>query len=677
MVGVLLLRRVLFCAVRLRDARRPRFAAARRRDRHRRASACSGWRSSSPALFAGARRRAVRVLQGQHLARDARRRQVGRRPRDGAARRHADAGRARSVGAVTFTWLQDTRRAQHRLLARDARRRSSCCWCCCSRRASPASSSSVCDWRRAQSRPAHATPRARHEPAARSATSASRSAACKAVDGIGFELARRRTAGADRPQRRRQVDHLQHGQRPAQRRRRLDPARRRTNWSACKPRDDLAPRRRPHIPDRRDLRLADGGRERADGAAVADGQLFSMWRRAADAQARRGAARCSSRSAWRRRPTGRAACSPTATSSASSWRSRMANAPKLLLMDEPTAGMAPKERNELMALTKRLVVERGIGGAVHRAQHGRGVRLCRPHDRAGARPADRRGRRRPRSATIRRCRRCTSAAARPSRRSAVEGAPRDRAAPSRDERRCIDASRCSRSRPGRLVRRRADPVRRRPRGRRGEVVALMGRNGAGKSTTLKALMGMLAKRRGTRALPRPRHLARRSRTRSRALGLGFVPEDRRIFTDLTVMENLDVGRQPSAAGPTAAPRRTGRPSELFKLFPNLGEMPDRPGGRMSGGEQQMLTVARTLMGNPYLVLLDEPSEGVAPVIVEQMAQHDPRAQGARASASCCPSRTCTSPNWCPTAPTCSKRARSATAGRWTSWPPTKRCGART
>ncbi len=154
--------------------------------------------------------------------------------------------------------------------------------------------------------------------------------------------------------------------------------------------------------------------------------------------------------------------------------------------------------------------------------------------------------------------------------------------------------------------------------RRGEVVALMGRNGAGKSTTLKAVMGMLAKRRGSiRFLghdiskTEPHHASR--------LGLGFVPEDRRVFTDLTVMENLEVGRQAGRqwADGGAAPLWT--PEKLFKLFPNLGEMPHRPGGRMSGGEQQMLTVARTLMGNPYLVLLDEPSEGVAPVIVEQMA----------------------------------------------------------
>jgi len=98
-----------------------------------------------------------------------------------------------------------------------------------------------------------------------------------------------------------------------------------------------------------------------------------------------------------------------------------------------------------------------------------------------------------------------------------------------------------------------------------------------------------------------------------------VPEDRRVFTDLTVLENLEVGRQPPRKWPDGSAAPVWTEERLFKLFPNLGEMPDRPGGRMSGGEQQMLTVARTLMGNPYLVLLDEPSEGVAPVIVEQMA----------------------------------------------------------
>ena len=148
----------------------------------------------------------------------------------------------------------------------------------------------------------------------------------------------------------------------------------------------------------------------------------------------------------------------------------------------------------------------------------------------------------------------------------------------------------------------------------GEVVALLGRNGAGKSTTMKAILGMVSRRaqvlsfdgQDIRALPAHR-IAR--------MGLGWVPEDRRIFTDLSVLENLEVGRQPPRAG---APQWTV-PS-LFALFPNLAQMPDRLGGRMSGGEQQMLTVARTLMGQPRVVLLDEPSEGVAPVIVAQMAR---------------------------------------------------------
>ena len=149
--------------------------------------------------------------------------------------------------------------------------------------------------------------------------------------------------------------------------------------------------------------------------------------------------------------------------------------------------------------------------------------------------------------------------------------------------------------------------------RRGEVVALMGRNGAGKSTTMKAVMGLLERKRGQVQFL-GKDIASLDPFRIARLGMGFVPENRRIFTDLTVQENLEIGRQPPRAG---LPEWTH--DKLFRLFPNLGEMPDRPGGRMSGGEQQMLTVSRTLMGNPYLVLLDEPSEGVAPVIVEQMA----------------------------------------------------------
>jgi len=153
--------------------------------------------------------------------------------------------------------------------------------------------------------------------------------------------------------------------------------------------------------------------------------------------------------------------------------------------------------------------------------------------------------------------------------------------------------------------------------RRGEVVALMGRNGAGKSTTIKAVMG-LVERRGSVSFNgedisrlKPYEIARR--------GLGYTPEDRRIFSDLTVMENLDVGRQPPRRFSDGTPAPSFTPESLFKLFPNLAEMRNRLGNRMSGGEQQMLTVARTLMGNPLLLLLDEPSEGVSPLILEQMA----------------------------------------------------------
>ena len=149
--------------------------------------------------------------------------------------------------------------------------------------------------------------------------------------------------------------------------------------------------------------------------------------------------------------------------------------------------------------------------------------------------------------------------------------------------------------------------------RAGEVVALLGRNGAGKSTAMKAIMGLVPPASGEVSFA-GRRIERLPPYRIARLGLGYVPEERRIFTELTVMENLEVGRQ--------APRQGAPPwseQKLFALFPNLAAMRERPGGRMSGGEQQMLTIARTLMGNPEAVLLDEPSEGLAPVIVEEMA----------------------------------------------------------
>jgi branched-chain amino acid transport system ATP-binding protein len=148
---------------------------------------------------------------------------------------------------------------------------------------------------------------------------------------------------------------------------------------------------------------------------------------------------------------------------------------------------------------------------------------------------------------------------------------------------------------------------------RGEVVALLGRNGAGKSTTLKALMGLVETRSGEVRFEGVR-IDRRAPHEIARLGLGYVPEDRRIFTDLTVAENLEVGRQPPRSG---APTWTTQ--KLLALFPTLGPMLKRRGGSMSGGEQQMLCIARTLAGNPRAILLDEPSEGLAPVIVDQVA----------------------------------------------------------
>ena len=150
--------------------------------------------------------------------------------------------------------------------------------------------------------------------------------------------------------------------------------------------------------------------------------------------------------------------------------------------------------------------------------------------------------------------------------------------------------------------------------RAGEVVVLAGRNGAGKSTTLRAIMRLLQSQSGEVSFAGTR-VERLEPFEIARLGLGYVPEDRRIFTDLSVAENLEVGRQPPRPG---APSWTEE--KLFALFPNLAAMQDRRGGQMSGGEQKMLAIARTLMGNPAAILLDEPSEGIAPVIVAQLAR---------------------------------------------------------
>jgi branched-chain amino acid transport system ATP-binding protein len=154
----------------------------------------------------------------------------------------------------------------------------------------------------------------------------------------------------------------------------------------------------------------------------------------------------------------------------------------------------------------------------------------------------------------------------------------------------------------------------------GEVVSLLGRNGAGKTTTLKSIMGVVPPRagrvrfKGDDVTGRPPfELARR--------GLGYVPDDRRIFADLTVVENLEIAARPVPPGPAGSDRRPPWTLDrVFELFPALGAKASNKGGHLSGGEQKMLAIARALVGNPDLLLLDEPMEGLAPLLVRSLEE---------------------------------------------------------
>ena len=295
----------------------------------------------------------------------------------------------------------------------------------------------------------------------------------------------------------------------------------------------------------------------------------------------------------------------------------LAGNPRLLLMDEPTAGMSPGERVALMQLVRELARARRMGVLftehsmdVVFGQADRIAVLVRGQLLAEGRPEDIRADARVQQAYL-------GSASQTGARPAAPAAPAEQALPAPAAPSAAPLLQLHELQAwygaAHILQGLSLSV------APGEVLALMGRNGAGKSTTLKSIAGLLPRRQGRIQFMGqeigdwPAHQIARA-------GLGYVPEERRIFTDLSVLHNLEVGRQPVRCWPDGRPLPPWTVARLLELFPNLGEMPQRLGGRMSGGEQQMLAVARTLMGQPYLVLLDEPSEGVAPVIVEHMAR---------------------------------------------------------
>ena len=299
----------------------------------------------------------------------------------------------------------------------------------------------------------------------------------------------------------------------------------------------------------------------------------------------------------------------------------LANKPRLLLMDEPTAGMAPDERHALMALTRSLVNQRGV--AVLFTEHSmdvvfehadRVLVMARGELIAHGTPEQVQVDAQVQAVYF-------GSGKTFGNHSGNASQPLE-ATLTLDTPEAIEAST-----PALLTVQGLNAwydeaqvlFNAQLHVQPGEVVALIGRNGAGKSSTLKAIMGLMPRRAG-RVMFAERDISNAQPYQAARLGLGYVPEDRRIFTDLTVLENLQLGVQAARGFVNSNATQPWTLEQIFELFPNLANMQQRPASHMSGGEQQMLTVARTLMGNPLMVLLDEPSEGVAPVIVEQMGE---------------------------------------------------------